>query len=193
MQPTPDTRVRIADLPAHRHVALPSAFVREAIDGLPLYAALERPDDDADAGEAVAEIDLYEESSNVFARGRLRGWLAAACSRCVGPVRVGVDEPLAVTFMPRHAMPAEDEQDGDDAAAEPTEDDLDLFPYDGDEIDLEPLLREQLVLAMPFAPLCAEDCKGLCPQCGADLNQTTCQCDRTPIDPRLAALKDIKL
>jgi uncharacterized protein len=48
------------------------------------------------------------------------------------------------------------------------------------------------VLAVPFAPLCREDCKGLCPQCGIDRNTGTCSCE-PPIDPRLAALKGLKL
>ena len=56
----------------------------------------------------------------------------------------------------------------------------------------EPLLREQFVLAVPYAPLCSETCKGLCPQCGIDLNSHTCACQK-PIDPRLAALKGLKL
>ena len=54
------------------------------------------------------------------------------------------------------------------------------------------MLREQFVLAVPFAPLCREDCKGLCPQCGIDLNTGTCACEK-PVDPRLAALKGLKI
>jgi uncharacterized protein len=192
MEPASDMKVKLTDLPAQRHIELPSAFVREAIAGLPLYTALDRPAEDPDAGAAAADLHLYTESGNVFARGRVRGWLAAACSRCIGTVKVPVNENISVTFMPRQQLPADHADAGDEGAAI-TEDDLDLFPYDGEEIDLAPLLHEQLVLAVPFAPLCTDDCKGLCPQCGTDLNQNNCSCDRTPIDPRLAALKDIKL
>ena len=71
-------------------------------------------------------------------------------------------------------------------------DDLDVFPYTGDIVDLEPLVREQFVLAVPFAPLCREDCLGLCPQCGADRNVAPCSCE-APIDPRFAALQGLKL
>ena len=70
--------------------------------------------------------------------------------------------------------------------------DLDVFAYDGERIDIEPLFREQFVRFVPYAPLCAEDCKGLCSQCGIDLNSGTCSCEK-PIDPRLAALKGLKL
>jgi uncharacterized protein len=75
---------------------------------------------------------------------------------------------------------------------EVAEDDLDVFPFDGERIDLEPLFREQFVLAVPFAPLCTEFCKGLCPQCGINRNTDSCTC-APPIDPRLAALKDLKI
>ena len=108
-----------------------------------------------------------------------------------------IDEKLRVTFMPRHELPDDDAQDrADDAEededAEVSEEDLDVFPFDGERVDLEPLLREQFVLAVPFAPLCAETCKGLCPQCGIDRNTASCTCE-PPIDPRLAALKGLKI
>jgi uncharacterized protein len=88
-------------------------------------------------------------------------------------------------------VPADIElEDGDEPPV--TEDDLDVYPYDEDQVDLEPLLREQVILAVPFAPLCREDCKGLCSQCGSDLNEGACDCPPL-IDPRLAALKDLKV
>ncbi|HVV87748.1 MAG TPA: DUF177 domain-containing protein [Kofleriaceae bacterium] len=71
-------------------------------------------------------------------------------------------------------------------------DDLDVFGYTGEVVDLEPLVREQFILAVPFAPLCKEDCAGLCPQCGVDRNVETCACEK-PIDPRFAALQGLKL
>jgi len=182
-------KVRLCDLPLSKHVSLANDFVREAIDGMPLRAALERPPNDPDAGAAEADLDLVAERDHVFARGSLRGWMEVACSRCVGPVRIAVDERLAVTYMRSDVAPSQDEE----AEVEINEDDLDVYTYEDDEIDLEPLLREQLILAIPYAPLCKEDCKGLCSQCGADLNVAPCNCDREASDPRLAALKKIKL
>lgn len=182
-------KVRLNELPARRELSLEPTFVAEAIATHPMRQALERPAGDPQAGTAEVAVDLYGDEDNVFVRGRLRGWLAVACSRCLGEVRIDIDEPLAVTFLPKERIPDEDE----DAEVEVTEDDEDLYPYEGEEVNLEPLLREQLVLSVPFAPVCAEDCKGLCPHCGADLNVHPCQCERTSIDPRLAALKDLKL
>jgi uncharacterized protein len=117
-----------------------------------------------------------------------------ACSRCVGPVKVPVDDDLFVTFMPSARLPQAGaaSDDAEDEDAESDDDDLDLYPYDGEEVDLAPLLRDQVVLAIPFAPLCDEDCKGLCPVCGIDLNTGSCTCDRAVVDPRWGALKNLK-
>lgn len=65
----------------------------------------------------------------------------------------------------------------------------DAFIYDSDVINITEPLRESLLLAEPIQALCKEDCRGLCPVCGADLNDGDCGCDRFTVDPRLAALK----
>ena len=65
----------------------------------------------------------------------------------------------------------------------------DAFVYDSDVIDITEPLREGLLLAEPMQALCKPDCRGLCPVCGADLNDGDCGCDRSTVDPRLAALK----
>ncbi len=177
-------KVPLRELPTSLDLELDNGFVRDAVAGLPLRVALERPEDDPDAGRASAHLELYQEGDGVFASGQVSGWIEVACSRCVGPVRIPVDERVTVTFLPKERVP-----DDDDQEVEVTEDDLDLFPYEGEEIDLAQLLREQLILAVPYAPLCRPDCKGLCSQCGADLNQAECGCQREILDPRLAPLR----
>jgi uncharacterized metal-binding protein YceD (DUF177 family) len=188
---TPYT-VLVRELPVHRHFEVPAALVADWLKGLPMREALGAPDPDPDAGNGQAELDLYADGTHAFATGTFKGYLTVACGRCVGTVRLEIDEKLLVTFMPKSEMPADDDaataEDGPEVATE----DLDLFPFDGERIDLEPLFREQFVLAIPFAPLCREDCKGLCPQCGIDRNTGTCTCAK-PIDPRLEPLKGLKL
>jgi uncharacterized protein len=191
MAKLPPYSVLLNDLPTHRRLEVKAERVGEWIKGLPMRDALGAPDDDPDAGHGVAEFDLYAEGSHVFASGTFQGDLTVACSRCVNPVKLVIDEKLLVTFMPLHEMPAEADDESEEGM-EVGDDDLDLFPYEGDVVDLEPLLREQFVLSIPYAPLCKEDCKGLCPQCGIDRNTGTCTCS-APIDPRLAALKGLKL
>lgn len=188
-------KVRLREMPAERHLELAPAFIREAVAGLPLRAALERPEDDPEPGKLRADLDLYTESGNVFVRGRLAGWIEVACSRCVEAASVKVDEELAVTYMPAaqaRALEAEAEaaaEEDDDAVVEGE----DVYPMADDEVDLAPMLREQVILAVPFAPLCREACEGLCPRCGKNRNLEPCPCPTEVPDPRLAALGNIKL
>ena len=65
----------------------------------------------------------------------------------------------------------------------------DAFIYESDLLDITEPVRESLLLAVPLQALCREDCRGLCPVCGADRNEGDCGCDTTSVDPRLAALK----
>ena len=67
------------------------------------------------------------------------------------------------------------------------------YQLDDDVIDLEPLVRDALLLELPLAPLCAPDCAGLCPTCGVNHNLTRCECVTTEIDPRWAALRSLEL
>ncbi|HEY5950855.1 MAG TPA: DUF177 domain-containing protein [Kofleriaceae bacterium] len=170
---------------------MPAKLVSDWLKGLPMRDALGAPEGDPQAGEGVADLDLYADGTHCFAAGTFKGYLTVACSRCVEPVKLNLDEVLRVTFMPPGEMATEDDEPAEEGA-EVAEGDLDVFAYDGDKIDLEPLFREQFVLAVPYAPLCREDCKGLCPQCGIDRNTGTCSCEK-PIDPRLAPLKGLKI
>jgi uncharacterized protein len=188
-------QVLVRELPTHRTFEVPPELVGEWLKGLPMRDALDAPDLDPQAGHGTADLELYADGTHAFASGTFHGEVTVACSRCINPVTLKIDEPLRVTFMPRHEMPDEDGDDGaadDDDGEEVAEDDLDVFPFDGERVDLEPVFREQLVLAVPFAPVCAETCKGLCPQCGVDRNTVSCSC-APPADPRLAALKGLKI
>jgi uncharacterized protein len=183
--------VPVRELPTRRRFEVDGTLAQQWLRGLPMRDALDT--NDTDAG-GIAELELYADGSHAFAAGTFRGFVTVACSRCVEPVRLDIDDKVRLTFMPASALPdAEAAQapdpsgEGDELAAE----DVDTFPFDGDRIDLEPFLREELVLAVPFAPLCSEGCKGLCAQCGADLNRESCGCQR-PVDPRLAALAGLK-
>ncbi len=186
-------KVLVREIPLQRSFTVPATDVEAWVRGLPMRDALGAPEGDPEAGQGTAELDLYADGEHVFATGKFQGELRVACSRCVEAMTIAIDEPLRVTFMPASQLPGDDAEgvEGEDGAEVGAED-LDTFPFDGEVVDLEPLFREQFVLAIPYAPLCREDCKGLCPQCGIDRNSSTCTCQR-PIDPRLAALKGLKL
>lgn len=122
-------------------------------------------------------------------RVRLRGAITARaevyCDRCVKAVAVSVETNFDVTYVPAadyHAV----------EVAELQAEDLDQSVFDGEEIDIDELVREQVLLALPTRALCSEDCKGLCPACGADRNAQSCSCEDKQIDPRWAALKNLR-
>jgi uncharacterized protein len=191
-------KVQVREIPCHRAFEIDEPFVASAIAELPMRRVLIEAAEGAppDAGQARAELDFYLEGENVFARGPLDGHVVVACGRCLGPARIPLHEKLAVTFLPRSQVPEdveEPKEPDEETEAKFAEDDVDVYPYDEDEVDLQPLFREQLILAVPYAPLCREDCAGLCTVCGVDLNRESCSCDRRVIDPRLAALKDLKV
>jgi uncharacterized protein len=104
------------------------------------------------------------------------------CSRCLEPFTL----PVATDFDLRYVPRTENVGDGE---KEVEEDDLTTAFYSEDQIDLGHLIVEQLQLAVPMKPLCNEACKGLCPQCGTNLNISSCDCSQKWEDPRLAALK----
>jgi uncharacterized protein len=105
----------------------------------------------------------------------MAGEVTAECRRCLTPTRAQVDEELHLLFAD---ATDEESDESDEYLLEPR----------APTIDLRPALREQWLLAAPGFALCREDCKGLCPRCGADLNLGPCGCAPN-IDPRWAALK----
>jgi uncharacterized protein len=143
----------------------------------------------SDTTEAYLDLELTRAEaaeSVVLARGSVQAVFSVTCSRCLAPARITVDEPeLALTFLPPAQGVAEEEVGLED---------LDTFAHDGEVIDLEPVLRELFIWAIPMAPLCSPECRGLCTVCGVDLNHETCQC---PVQdnvktPWAAALTDPK-
>ena len=126
-------------------------------------------------------------SAEVRVRGSVAAQVATRCDRCLKEVTVPAAADFDVTYVPT----AEDEAAG--GASELQDEDLTLAVFEGDAIDVDELTREQILLALPARTLCREDCRGLCPTCGADLNgPESCACEATETDPRWAALAALK-
>src|SRR5690606_5295185 len=134
---------------------------------------------------------------------QLRGTLELACSRCLEPFSMMFEPSFDLRYLPQELNEAggssdsdadddEEDEDGGHEGGEVGGDDLTTAFYRDDRIDLVQLIREQMFLAMPMKPLHDEDCKGLCPNCGANLNETTCDCKSEWVDPRLAPLQNLK-
>jgi len=120
-------------------------------------------------------------------RGQLAGDLDTACARCLEAARVHIDAPVTVTFVPAGAEDVDPEED----------DEADFITFKGGELDLSEALRDELMLTIPFNPLCDEGCRGLCPLCGTNRNLVPCKhAATTPAAAApggLAALGKIKL
>jgi uncharacterized protein len=118
-------------------------------------------------------------------RGEIRARISAPCDRCLNEVTIPVEIPFDLFYAPADAGACQGVE------RELVERDLDFAVYENDQIDLDGLVLEQLELSLPSRVLCREECRGLCPQCGADLNVEQCQC-KPQIDPRWRALADLK-
>jgi len=118
-------------------------------------------------------------------RGRLSAGLELQCARCLESVPQEIAREFELLYRPLGADAGRDELSVTDAEAE-------IGYYEGDGILLEDVLREQVLLALPLKITCREECKGLCPQCGKNLNQEQCSCAVPADDARWAALKEIR-
>ncbi len=129
---------------------------------------------------SMVRLDLRLESvmEGVLVTGTISGLAAGQCGRCLVDVRQDVDAAITELFAYPGRRPAEDvDQD-------------DLHELDGDLIDLEPVLRDAVVPALPFQPVCREDCPGLCSECGARLADHPGH-QHDAVDPRWAALQTL--
>lgn len=135
---------------------------------------------------AVSGAAWLRQPQEIVVKAALNGHLEAPCDRCLRAVPL----PIDVSFEAHLVSAALDHEN---KIAELQNDDLDYSVFDGEEIDVDDLAREQLLLSLPVQLLCDANCRGLCAQCGADLNASQCACETTEHDPRwdaLGALKD---
>ncbi len=135
-------------------------------------------------GPAELDVSYYRAGTEIFIGGTLAIEIEASCARCAEDFEESKSRSFRYVLAPKSM--GYDEEDGTNSG------DLELSVYDGDEIDLTPLVREQILLALAERPLCAEDCQGLCARCGANLNQTRCDCRTDAGDSRLAILRGLK-
>jgi len=119
------------------------------------------------------EADLVMESvvEGILASGPVEATMALTCARCLKTFDAGFRVEVQELFVPG-ARPEDDE-----------------YPVEEGFVDLEPLIRDNVLLAMPFAPLCKPECLGLCPRCGGDRNLGECACTEPEADARWAALE----
>jgi len=125
------------------------------------------------------------DEETVHVRGHLAARLGLQCGRCLEPFPLAVEQELDLFYLAHQADQEEEEED----EVELSDRDMVVAYYDRGRLDLGEMIREQLFLAVPMKRLCREDCRGLCPHCGANRNVTDCACRPEETDPRLAPLK----
>ena len=122
---------------------------------------------------------------DIFFSGQLQASLQVDCTRCLKPFPLVVKNKMQVHFIPR----AKEQSSG----AEVKETDIEQEIYKEDRVDLIPPVRDNILLDVPLIRLCNDTCKGICSECGNDLNTNQCECQREgAIDPRFAVLKKLK-
>lgn len=143
-----------------------------------------------DGARLVSNADVEGSASRkgdeVRVRGKIVTEVELLCDRCLAPARAPLEVEFDTRFIPRTVAASDAEN------VELLADDLGLAAYEGDSVDVDELVREQILLALPSRNLCREECKGLCPKCGSDLNAGACSCEQGETDPRWAALADWK-
>jgi uncharacterized protein len=147
--------------------------------------ALEQTADYQITAPISLSFDLHKDKQQFRLVGRVQTTLALPCGRCLEPFVWPVDAAFDLRYQPHSQSTGESERKIE-------EDDLATTFYENDEIDLGQLMQEQFYLTLPMKPLCTADCRGLCSNCGTNLNRGTCDCNTQWQDPRLAALRALK-
>ena len=125
-------------------------------------------------GTPVTFVGAVEKiEGGMVATGHVHTSWEGECRRCLGVARGNIDIDVREVF---ELEPVEGES----------------YKLEHDSVDLEPVVREAVMLELPIAPVCSEDCKGLCPNCGINRNEATCDCDTEVKDPRWAVLDGLK-
>lgn len=136
-------------------------------------------------GPVAVAGDIEKHIGAVKVKGTINGAAEIDCTRCLQAVQQPLSIDFDVEYLTEGVL-------GSDGEHEINEADLETDELQGNALDLTQLAREQVLLNIPEQFFCREDCKGLCEKCGENLNLVDCNCGQDEIDPRWAALKDLK-
>ena len=145
-----------------------------------------------DAGECrflspvAVSLSVAREFDHIRVQGSVGTTVSLSCSRCLKEFSSDLSSAFTIFYTKAVTAQPEDE-------VELGEQDLVSATYSGDEIDFSDEVAEQILLELPYKPLCSEECKGLCPSCGADLNSSDCRCSRDAVSMAFSPLKELKV
>jgi uncharacterized protein len=158
-----------------------------AVEHLFPQGELDLEDDESRlVGTPALHLQATREGEEVLLRGSLEASVEVDCDRCLRVFSIVVNQSFALLYLPANkARKAHEEHELKD-------DDLSISSYQGLSINVDELVREQIHLSLPMTRLCKEDCRGLCLQCRANLNEGQCSCQIEQFDLRWTALKELK-
>lgn len=155
---------------------------------LPLFGTLSREASVCFTRPVHACVHAKPAGESILIDGRVQTAVRLTCSRCLEPFELMIESDFSTTALPANSRESDD---GNTEDIELTADEMDVLTYQGDCIDLRHEIAQQILMTLPFNPLCRESCKGLCSRCGADLNRTACQCHHQDESSPFAALSGL--
>lgn len=162
----------------------------EPVGAFPALVALAEQGEVVFRGKVAGQLEVSMAGGTVRVEGRATARAAVACSRCLTETERSLDVPLSFCYQKTEAVR------GDEALPEEMEltlKEMELIPFQGEILDPAAEIAQEIIMALPQSALCREDCAGLCPVCGNDLNQQDCGCEKPVFHAGLARLKDLKL
>lgn len=161
----------------------------EPIASFPELERIGRTNELTFSGPVELFLHLCQVGGFVEVCGRLELTAKGICSRCLAPAVMPIISDFTLTYT-SGPLGISDEETGDEI--ELSAEEMNLISFHGDAIDLATEIQEQIIIALPVKPLCRQECQGLCPRCGADLNQQSCVCEPEVFNPRFDVLKKLK-
>ncbi len=163
---------------------------RIPIHRLGLLAALSNDEGVRLPGPVHANIHADLAGESILIRGRVETRAVMRCSRCIEWFEIDLGTDFTATAIPDPVTTADPQRDGE---IELSAEEMAVITYSGDSVPLDGEIAQQIIMALPIRPLCRENCRGLCSRCGANLNQSACQCDRSEASSPFSILKTLSL
>ena len=172
----------------HIHEKPLALHAEESVDSFPLLAEMQNKGECTFISPIRYDILAAREYDHLRVSGSMNTAVSLVCSRCLVNFEAAIGSTFTIFFRKGSPDEAASEEE-----TELNEQDLISATYSGVEIDLTHEIEEQVSLEVPVKPLCGENCKGLCPECGTDLNQSTCSCSDKRQNFKFSALKNFKV
>lgn len=163
----------------------------EAPETYPVLAEAAAEEGFAFLSPISTRLRIFRVDEMLEVEGTVQSRIRLSCSRCL----TEYEEPLLNRFSLTFAreLPEVADESGGEEEIELSAEEMGLTLFHGDEIELGEAIAEQVLMALPMRPLCRQECRGLCPQCGTNLNESGCSCEQPVFNSKFAALKNLKL